>query len=72
MHTTKINQTLFHHNGDYSGEIIIQRFDNDIETSIMIPTEDIIKFVGEMIRSEMISKLEQIDAKELVLRREMI
>ena len=72
MHTTKINQTLFHHNGDYSGGIIIQRFDNDIETSITIPTEDIIKFVGEMIRSEMISKLEQIDAKELVLRREMI
>ena len=72
MHTTKINQTLFHHNGDYSGEIIIERFDNNIETSITIPTEDIIKFVGEMIRSEMISKLEQIDAKELVLRREMI
>lgn len=58
MHTTDCNATTFHHNGDYSGDVIVL----DIRTrqEIRVPFDDIKTLVAKYVRDRQISRLEQI------------
>ena len=63
MHTTETKSGVtFIHNGNYFGPVKIVNGENTIE----IPFEDILEFVGEYVRSERISKLEQMNTEELL------
>lgn len=55
--------TTFHHNGDYSGDIIIQRPGFG---EITVPFKGILQLVANYIRQERISQLEQAEPKELL------
>jgi hypothetical protein len=50
MHSTKINDTVFHHS-DYSGEVIISRGDELID--LRVPFEDLKEFIAEYIRGQL-------------------
>lgn len=45
MHTTEINQTRFHHNSDFSGDVIIGR----AELNVVVPMEDLKSFFAEYL-----------------------
>jgi hypothetical protein len=69
MHTTEINEAVFIHNGDYSGDVILKSKQdmnplNDQE--ITIPIIDLLNFVGEIKRQQFISKIEQMPVEELL------
>ncbi len=58
MHTKQSETgTIFHYNGDYSGEVIILRNGQDV----IIPFIDLKSFVADYIRSEKIRDLESND-----------
>lgn len=65
MHTTVYGNTVFHHNGDYSGDLIIKNVDQP-QNEIRIPVIDVINFVGDIVRSQQISKLEQMNGAEVL------
>jgi len=62
-HTTRINETIFIHNGDYSGDVLVsnprdqERFTPLVEATI--PMEDLLGFVGEYFKDLMITGLEE-------------
>lgn len=62
MHTQRVNDTLFLYNSDLSGVVVIQRGDDEIE----VPSEDLLSFVAEHVRSERMSALEQASFRELL------
>lgn len=64
MHTFHGKKTRIHYNSDMSGNIIIQHKDYELELSVL--GEDILDFVAEYVRSQKISKLEQMDSKKLL------
>lgn len=74
MHTTKApNGTMFHHSGDFSGEIIITGYEDgtgncckQIPVTMRVDMDDILYLVGEKIRRKRIEELEQADIKDLI------
>lgn len=73
MHTTFINDTVFIHNGDYSGDVSIRYKEKKDQGSyeindqaIEIPITDLIDFVAEIQRNRLISKIEQMSSNELL------
>lgn len=64
MHSFHGDNVVIHHNGDYSGERIIQQEGKEIRMN----TSDLIDFVAEYVRSQKIGQLEQIDNKDLLLK----
>lgn len=64
-HSTKINDTTFIHNGDYSGSVTISRDHVCGEECMEVPFKDLLKFIGSYVISEKISRLEQMDADEI-------
>lgn len=64
MHTFNGKKTRVRYNNDMSGNIIIQHKDYELELSVL--GEDILDFVAEYVRSQKISKLEQMDSKEIL------
>lgn len=64
MHTFNGKKTRIHYNSDMSENIIIQHKDYELELSVL--GEDILDFVTEYVRSQKISKLEQMDSKEIL------
>ena len=57
MHTTVIKETRFHHNSDFSGDIIITRSG---EESIEVPFEDLVEIVAKMEYNKEIERLENL------------
>lgn len=65
MHSTQTPSAVFHHNGDYSGEVhIICRATNQ---EIHINFDDIKNLVAEYIRRQRISKLEQANDEAVLM-----
>jgi len=63
MHTTYSNGgTVFIHNGDYSGGVIIKHEGKEIE----IPFDDITEFVALYVQNEKITKLENSSVNEIL------
>lgn len=64
MHTLGNKRTIFNYNSDFSGDIKIV----DVATgnTIEVASDDLLYFVADFIRSEKISKLEQMSTKELL------
>lgn len=61
MHVTfGPGDTLFHHNGDFSGNVIIENDDDRIE----IPFVDILELVGRYYRDKKFSEIEQMTGTE--------
>lgn len=54
MHTFPIGPYRFHHNGDFSGDVII----SDGEHELKIPCLALMGFATEVIRSKQIAKIE--------------
>ncbi len=71
MHTTKINDTTFHHS-DYQGDIKINRpgTTSDYTQVLEVPMEDLIEFIGGYLRDRLISDIEQMDGRELLMAAE--
>ncbi len=72
MHTTVIDeQHRFHHNGDYSGDVLINGAEVEIDeydgsTTVTIPFEVLAEFVGEAVRDARTSRLEQLEWYEVL------
>lgn len=74
MHTTKVNDAVFIHNGDYEGEVIIslpkkavedvvpEGATDDDRVRVKIPFDALKRFVVNHVRSRKIAALE--DAKD--------
>lgn len=54
MHTTKINQTVFIHDGDYGGDVEIRTG----RGNITMPFLDLKGFIADYVRNKRIGKLE--------------
>lgn len=69
----KKNDITIFHNGDFSGDCLLIVKDEAVEifnnehSQIRIPCEALLAFVSDYIRSEKISKLENMTIKELLL-----
>lgn len=63
MHTFNGKSCKIHHNGDFSGKVIIL-VRNFVEIDVDI--EDLFEFVAEYIRSENINTLEQMDWEDIL------
>jgi hypothetical protein len=64
MHTTKINDTAFIHNGDFSGDIKIRCSRGADE--ITLPFADIKAIVARYVIGERVSRLEQASDDEIL------
>lgn len=60
--TTK-NGTRFHHNGDYSGDVII---DARGFSDITLPCVDLLEFTANYVRQKRISQLENASLEEIL------
>ena len=67
MHSKIISNFTFFHNGDYSGDVEI--INRTTEERFSIPFERLKTFVAEWVRTEKISKLEQMEDDEILLFR---
>ena len=65
MHSFHGDNVVIHHNGDYSGEVIIQQDNNEIRMN----AGDLIDFVAGYVRKEKIRELEQMSSKELLIKK---
>jgi hypothetical protein len=62
-YTHLLTNTLIHHNGDLSGDVIIRdRHGREVE----IPGAAMLEFVAHYVRRERISKLEQATTDEIL------
>lgn len=64
MHTFEGSSCRIHFNSDMSGDIHIAEKGSDKE--IKVDGQDILDFVANYVRSERISKLEQMETKEIL------
>ena len=64
MHTFTGEQTRIHYNSDLSGDCDIINIDTGQSTTV--PCEDILEFVAEYVRRQKISKLEQMETKDVL------
>ena len=64
MHTFNGKKSAIHFNSDMSGECII--FNKETEQEVKVPCEDILEFVADYVRSQKISKLEQMETKDIL------
>ncbi len=81
MHSQHIGEHSFHHNGDYSGDVIINASAGDLAyeyhdnsgnpfgdpyEAIKIPFEVLAEFVGEAVRDAREGRLEQLEWYEVL------
>jgi len=67
MHTTQINNTVFQHHGDYSGDIIIMTDSpHDEPRVIAIPFEDLKGFIADYVACIRIGDLERATDDEIL------
>ena len=64
MHTFSGKKTIIYYNSDMSGDCII--FNKETKQEVKVPCDDITEFVAERVRNKKISKLEQMDSKEIL------
>ncbi|MEJ2043672.1 MAG: hypothetical protein P8X74_03755 [Reinekea sp.] len=64
MHTTRTEKTIFQHNGDYSGDVIIMEKETNKE--VKVPFDDLKAFFAEYVRENLISRVENMDERELL------
>lgn len=64
MHTTESTRFRFHHNGDFSGDVIAVDKATNVETHI--PFTDIKTLVAEQVRRERIARLEDASDDEIL------
>lgn len=60
---------VFNHNGGYGGDVLIKAPDADEEGvvhTIRVDFDDLAELVADAIRSERISKIENMEAKKLL------
>ena len=62
MHTTTSSDVTFHHNGDFSGDIEIERGGQRMQ----VPFDAIKDLVGEYVRSTILNGVENMKPGELV------
>lgn len=65
MHTHAFHGVIFHHNGDFSGEVIIHK--DTTQEEIEIPFEAIKDLVALYVGNHKISVIEQQSSDELLL-----
>lgn len=65
MHTTKAGKFLFHHNGDFSGKVLIKNTDS--AESMAVDFDSLKSLVAEWVRNETIAQIEQLEDDQLLL-----
>ncbi len=59
-HTFKADGgTVFHHDGDYGGFIIITTINETGDQTVKVPTVDLLQLLANMRRDEELSRVEQ-------------
>lgn len=58
--------TVFHHNGDYSGDVDIVRCDHAGEKFVRVPFWQIKRLVAEFVRAEKMRRIENATSDELL------
>ncbi len=71
MHSRTIDEITFHHNGDYSGDVLINGAEVEIDgydgsTTITISFEVLAEFVSDAVRVARRSRLEQLEWYEVL------
>lgn len=61
MHTFTGTTCVIHHNGDLSGDVIIE---TDAGTTIKVDAGDLLDFVGERMKTQMVSRVEQMRGRD--------
>ena len=64
MHTFEGNKTRIHYNSDMSGDCIV--INKETEQEVRVSCEDILDFVANYVRIQKISKLEQMETKDVL------
>ena len=65
MHTTVGKVCLFHHNGDYDGDVeIVDK--KDSTKRVVVPFDELKAVVADKVRQELIRQLEGMDDDELL------
>lgn len=64
MHSFHGDNVVIHHNGDYSGEVIICQEGKEIRMN----AGDLIDFIAEYVRREKIKQLEMSDNKTILFK----
>lgn len=67
MHSTKIDDLIFHHEGDYYGDVEITDAISG-ESVCVLPFETLKRFVAGYVKQKRISALEDASADELLLK----
>lgn len=73
MHTYKASKITFQHNGDYSGDIHVlvpKSVTHETGLSnirVIVPFTDILDFVLEFVRTEMIDRVEHMSRHDLLV-----
>lgn len=65
-YTTRIDKTIFIHDGDYHGDIVIMESETNRE--VKIPFVHLTSFIAEHIRQEKITELENLSTDEILKR----
>lgn len=64
MHTTSTDKTVFHHNYDFDGDVIINSRDNS-DISVRVPFEDLVTLVACARRQWLTEKLDSLSDEEI-------
>lgn len=65
MHSFDFGEYTIHHNGDFSGDVIVDRND---ETVAKVPFVVMLAAVGEKVKQDRIAKLENTDRCDIIAR----
>lgn len=69
MHTTKIDELTFHHNGDYDGEVIIMGAnvtETEFGPEVRVDFNALKQLVANCVRDRMISAYESASSDEIL------
>lgn len=67
MHSFKTGNTVFLHNGDFSGNVRIQTFvDEKLDKESTLPYKDMKALVAQEVRQQKISKIENAEDDEIL------
>ncbi len=66
MHTTEGEKFRFHHNGDFSGDVVI--VNNETDEHIRVPMSDLLSLVAKYVRQRRIEELESASDEEILMR----
>lgn len=73
MHTTKIGSFRFHHNGDYSGDVVVTKYKDEtkktvtLDFEVTVPFDVLAEFVGGAMKAFHFNRLEAMSGRDYLI-----